>query len=156
MAPRDVRESRPTRRSCSTSSCSTSSSSPSRSMDGPHERLARFCARKRVEGVWLRRRANIAWVADGADVHCDLFSELGVASVLWTPSARVVLTDDIEAARLAAEEFGSGFEVRSSRWFEPPKDPAGRFATDWPVDAIAPLRFSLTGREVERVRALGH
>jgi hypothetical protein len=138
------------------SSSSASSSSPQHPrVDGPHERLARYCAEHRVDGVWLRRRANIAWVADGADVHCDLFSELGVASILWTPSSRIVLTDDIEAARLAAEEFGSGWDVRSARWFEPPPEPSGRLATDWPVDAIAPLRFSLSAREVERVRALG-
>lgn len=127
------------------------------------ERLTRYCAEPGHDaglgaahsGVWLRRRANIAWITDGADVHCDLASELGVASVVWTPTSRVVLTDDIEAARLAAEEFPAEWEVRSTRWWESHATPAANLATDWPQDAIAPLRYSLTALEVDRVRALG-
>jgi Xaa-Pro aminopeptidase len=129
------------------------------------ERLQRFCAEPggnaglgaahSYAGVWLRRRANIAWITDGADVHCDLSSELGVASVLWTPTALTVLTDDIELPRLAAEEFSDEWEVRSTKWWDPPATAPARFATDWPEDNIAPLRYALTPLEVERVRALG-
>lgn len=107
------------------------------------------------EGVWLRRRANIAWITDGADVHCDLASELGVASVVWTPTDKIVFTDDIECARLVAEEFPDEWEVRSSAWWEEPAKPGLHLATDWPNDTIAALRYSLSALEVERVRALG-
>ena len=89
----------------------------------------------------------------------DTANALGIASVLWTPREKVVFTDSIEAARLRDEEFGGEWEIRESRWWEPADAPSatggGRYASDWPDDAIAELRFSLTMREIERVRALG-
>lgn len=153
-------------------------------MNEKERRLLEFCRAAGVDGVWLRRRANIAWITDGADVHCDTATQLGVASVLWTPQRKIVLTDNIEAARLRDEEFDRSWEIRATNWWEAaetPQTPAvrmvlsaagaaapgaasaatgaceagGRFACDWPDDIIAPLRFSLTEREIERVRALG-
>jgi Xaa-Pro aminopeptidase len=65
------------------------------------------------------------------------------------------VTDRIEAARLKAEEFGSEWEFEVREWWETePQAPEG-FATDFPVDLIAELRFSLTRHEIERVTALG-
>ncbi|MGE0482158.1 MAG: M24 family metallopeptidase [Phycisphaerae bacterium] len=128
-------------------------------------RLAAFCREQGCDGVLLRRRANIAWITDGADVHCDTASALGVAAVLWTPREKRVFTDNIEEPRLRAEEFGDEWELRVGSWWEPPpvdwprslggeRDDA-RFAKDWPCDTLAPLRASLTAREIERVRMLG-
>jgi Xaa-Pro dipeptidase len=119
-------------------------------------RLAALCRELDVDGVHITRRANIEWIADGADVHCDLFQERGVAELIWTPARRIVLTDNIEAARLRQEEFGQDFEISASNWWESRRVPLGRFASDAPVDIIAPLRYSLTPRELERARELGH
>lgn len=119
------------------------------------ERLKRFVAERGVDGVWLRRRANVAWLADGADVHVLGSSELGVASLLWTPTKKQVLTDTIEAARLAAEEFASDWEIVARPWWQPFTPPQGSFACDWPDDCVQPLRAPLVDRELERVRALG-
>src|SRR5690606_3285279 len=131
-------------------------------------RLEQFCRQRGVQGVLLRRRSNIAWITDGADTHVDLASPLGVATVLWTPQQKAVYTDNIEAARLVDEEFGSEWNVDAGLWYEDQAswvearlDPAGqgfhhdRFATDWPEDSIAELRYSLTPAEVDSVRALG-
>ena len=124
-------------------------------MSEKDRRLSIWAAERKLDGVHLRRRCNIAWITDGADVHCDAASSLGIASVVWTPHAKVVLTDDIEAARLLDEELSSEWEVRAARWWEPQDAPAGRFATDWPEDAIAELRQALVPGEIERAKALG-
>jgi antitoxin VapB len=51
-----------------------------------------------------------------------LFTSLGIAAAVWTPSRKVILTDNIEAARLVEEEFaGAGrgeWEVVAREWWE--------------------------------------
>ncbi|MCK6445329.1 MAG: M24 family metallopeptidase [Planctomycetes bacterium] len=124
-------------------------------MNEKEARLRELCARHDADGAWLRRRANVAWLADGADVHVLGSSELGVASLWWSPTQKRVLTDSIEAARLAAEEFSSEWEIVARPWWEPFVPPAGNWLVDWPDDVVAPLRAPLVERELERVRALG-
>jgi Xaa-Pro aminopeptidase len=124
-------------------------------MNAKDERLASFCRERAVDGVWIRRRANIAWATDGADVHCNAASELGVASLLWTPERKLVLCDNIEGPRMRAEEFFGDWEIGESRWWEPGRAPRGKYASDWPDDALVDLRAPLTELEVERARELG-
>jgi len=118
-------------------------------------RLLRLCRERGVDGVWIRRRANVAWATDGADVRCNAASELGVASLLWTPERKVVLCDDIEAPRMRAEELGTEWEVAPTRWFEPARAPQGKYACDWPDDVLVDLRAPLTDVEMARARELG-
>jgi antitoxin VapB len=126
-------------------------------MTEKESRLASFCRERGVDGVFLRRRSNIAWITDGADVHIDSGSPLGIAAILWTPSRKIVLTDTIEAPRLRSEEFDSEWEIRTHNWWESPSVPSPQTcATDWPDDQIAHLRFSLTDFEVIHARDLGH
>jgi len=117
-------------------------------------RLAAWCKEQGYDGVWLRRRTNIAWLSDGADVHVDAASTTGIASLLWTPKKKVVLTSTIEAPRLRDEEF-QGWEIRAQEWWRVAKPPKGRYATDFPDDPFADLRASLTEQELGRVRELG-
>lgn len=124
-------------------------------MNEKDQRLIEFCRARNAEGVILRRRSNIAWITDGADTHVDTASAQGIAAVVWTPSSKVIHTDNIEAARLRDEELGSEWEVRESPWWSPQQPPEEGFICDWPDDQIAELRFSLTPKEVERVRELG-
>src|SRR4051812_22332426 len=95
-------------------------------MNQKEQRLDRFCRDGGLSGVYLRRRSNIAWLTDGADVHVDTGSPLGVASVLWTPERKAVYTDRIEAARLLEEEFGDGWEFHIREWWEPEPTPGER------------------------------
>jgi Xaa-Pro aminopeptidase len=118
-------------------------------------RLARLCKDRGAEGIHLRRRTNIAWLTDGADVHVDDSSSTGVGSVLWTPRRKLVLCDNIEALRLAEEEFPEGFSFQVGRWWEPQKVPKGRFLCDFPDDPLAEARASLTALELSRIHALG-
>ncbi|MBL8762729.1 MAG: M24 family metallopeptidase [Phycisphaerae bacterium] len=131
-------------------------------MNECESRLAAWCAASKFDGVWLRRRSNIAWLSGGADTHCDLHTVQGVASVVWTPARKIVLTDTIEAARLRAEEFGSEWDVRATEWWEdgaaalPPDVKDLRLTTDIPADPLYELRASLTDTEIKAARTLGH
>lgn len=124
-------------------------------MNEKERRLADYCRRNGFEGALLRRRTNIAWLTDGADVHVDASSTTGIATLLWTPRRKVAFTTHIEAARIADEELGGDWEVRGSDWWGPGERPKGRFATDFPEDPFADLRSPLTALELRRARALG-
>ncbi len=124
-------------------------------MNEKDRRLAQFCRSRRVDGAVLRRRSNIAWITDGADVQVDASTSLGVATLLWTPKRKRVFTDIIEARRLRDEEFGRDWEIVESPWWTPPRLPAGHFACDWPDDILVDVRASLTAHEAKRLRALG-
>jgi Xaa-Pro aminopeptidase len=135
-------------------------------MNEKDSRLAAFCRENSLDGVYLRRRSNIAWITDGADVHIDTGSPFGIASILWTPSRKIVFTDNVESPRLAAEEFPSDWEFHVRNWHEPADhlpptvlealniEPAA-IARDEPTDQIAHLRFSLNPLELDRTRQLG-
>src|SRR5262249_19561675 len=118
-------------------------------------RLAEFCKRGGYDGVWLRRRTNIAWLADGADVHVDSSSSTGVAGLVWTPRKKTVICDNIEDRRLREEEFGKEWSFDVSKWWESRKARKGKFAVDFPDDPFAELRASLTALELQRIRELG-
>lgn len=129
-------------------------------MRTPDERLASFCKAGGFDGVVIRRRANIAWATGGADVHCDLSTSLGVATLVWTPREKHLFTDNIEAPRLAEEEPLKEWRMHEARWWE--DDPAlsnllarGTFASDFPSDPLAELRASLTPAEIDHARTLG-
>lgn len=124
-------------------------------MNEKEKRLAEFCRSNGHAGVLLARRSNIAWLTDGADTHCDQFTALGVARVLWTPRSRTVLTDNIEAARLKAEEFGRGWGWQVTNWWQPQASPPGRLARDYPDDCLTDLRATLTPGDIRTIRALG-
>lgn len=124
-------------------------------MNEKEARLWALCQAGGYEGVRLRRRSNIAWLADGADVHCDRATDLGVAELIWTPGSRMVVTNVIESARLRDEEFPSGWEIRSRGWWEAPSLVDGRLLWDWPDDPLAEVRATLTPGEVDRARSLG-
>lgn len=140
-------------------------------MNEKETRLAELCRQNQCPGVYLRRRSNIAWLTDSADVHIDTASPLGIASILWTPTRKTVFTDTIEAPRLLAEEFRDGWEFHVRDWWEPePHSGTGvppvlnmvsggpgispAFLSDYPTDHISHLRFSLTPAERDRARQL--
>ena len=118
------------------------------------KRLAAWCRARGVDGVWLRRRTNIAWLTDGADVHVDSSGSTGIASLLWTSKKKTAFTTNIEGPRLAAEEL-PGWEIHETPWWKRGTSPEGNFAGDFPDDPFADLRSPLTALELKRVRALG-
>ncbi len=136
------------------------------------ERVERFLADAGLDGVVLSRGDNFAWLGCGADNLVDNSKESGVASLVVRAGSVTLLTNNIEAERLLAEEL-AGVEVAHTEvfpWHEPAaRDEAlrrltagGRFAADGPDAGLPPLsadfarlRYSLTEAEIGRYRELG-
>ena len=123
-------------------------------MNEKEKRLSSLCRELGFEGALLRRRSNISWLTDGADVHIDGTSTTGAAQLLWTPREKVVFCSNIEVPRMREEEF-PGWEVRGSKWWDPEPPSKGHYLTDFPDDPLAPIRASLTKLEIGRARELG-
>jgi Xaa-Pro aminopeptidase len=84
-------------------------------------RLNAFLDRHNLDGVFLQRRNNFAWITCGRDNHIANNSPAGVAGILATKDGkRVCFTNTIEAPRFAGEELaGTGIEVVAYLWHDP-------------------------------------
>lgn len=123
-----------------------------------------------LAAIRLRGVDWFAWATAGGSSAVLLTSERGVAELLVTLDEAWVLCDDIEAARLQAEELPDGWTVWSHPWAAPGLREAfvtrrcvGVVASDLPAAGEQPLsaalqvaRWSLGPAEVDRYRALGH
>jgi hypothetical protein len=122
-------------------------------------------AAARLRGVdWF------AWATAGGSNVVILTTETGVAEVLVTHDGAWVLTDEIEAGRLTAEEIPPGFEVWAGPWNDASKRRAfvdgvvqgGKVISDRPWSDELPLppeliaaKRRLLPEELERYRVLG-
>ncbi len=123
-----------------------------------------------LDALLLQRVSSVAWATCGASSYVNTATSTGVASVLITSSARYLVVDNIEAARLEQEE-GLGrqrWEFRVHPWYAP-EDTVGQLAGALKLgtdscragaadlsEEVARLRADLTPAEDERFRALGH
>jgi Xaa-Pro dipeptidase len=133
------------------------------------QRVRRYLQEKELAGAFFMSRASFAWITSGGDNHVPSSSEQGEAGVLVTPSDYIVVTNNIEAPRLRAEELvGVDAAWMEYPWHEQLADvlsraaEPGRIASDVPIEGcrympheLAALRFTLTALEVERIRELG-
>lgn len=137
------------------------------SRESRREDLRGVMERLGLGALLLRRPANFAWYTGGADNRVDHADSLGVASVLLTPEAEYVLTDNIEAPRMR-EELTPEIEVLEHPWYEDPRasilDAAGGSAlgADFPTGEdrevepeVAYLRRVLDDEAIARYRVLG-
>jgi Xaa-Pro aminopeptidase len=139
--------------------------------DAKLRRVRAFMGEHGYDGVALTTQANFAWLTCGGDDHVAMASEGGVAKVLVTGDAVHLVTNNIEAPRLAAEELGDlPVQAHQFDWHDEyvqtvEKDlVAGlQVASDggWPAGAknealeIARLRWELLEPEIERYRWIG-
>lgn len=125
--------------------------------------------RLELDALVLHQPANFAWFTGGGDNRVDHSSPVGVALAAVTRDREVVLADNIEADRIAAEA-APGIEVVSYPWFEGPATALaqivgdGRVAGDAPVPVpsflvlpgdIARLRWVLDDDALQQYRAVG-
>jgi len=134
--------------------------------DAVRQRLDDYLAETGLEAVWFGRTNSFAWLL-GGDNTVDSSHELGVAAVGYDGADVTVVTSDIEAGRLAAEELPAGTPVEAFAWHEcelgeaVAETSARPAAADFPVegfervDATA-LRQPLPPQAVDRYRRLGY
>ncbi|QWC18323.1 M24 family metallopeptidase [Halorubrum sp. 2020YC2] len=129
------------------------------------DRLDAYLDERGLEAVWFARPNGFAWLTGGDNV-VDGDATTGVAAAGYDGGGLRVITDDIEADRLAAEELPDAFAVESFPWYA--DSLAGAVADRSPAPAAADfdvpgfetvdgsrLRQPLTDDDVERYRELG-
>ncbi|WP_123533007.1 M24 family metallopeptidase [Halosimplex salinum] len=129
------------------------------------ERLDALLTDRDLEAVWFARPPSFTWLTGGNNV-VDRSAGVGVAAAGYDGDGVTVVTNNIEAPRLADEELSDAVTVESIDWYDggladavaahSPKPAAADF--DVPglesVDAT-PLRQPMTDADVERYRSLG-
>lgn len=129
-------------------------------------RLDKFLSTGDTEAVWFATPASFAWLT-GGDNRVDRTAPVGEAAIGYDGDWRIV-TNNIEAERLAAEELPPEFtaSVRTYDWH------AGELAeavasisstpaaADFDVPSLdridpTPLRIRLTPGDIDRYRGLG-
>jgi antitoxin VapB len=131
------------------------------------QRLRETMDRLGLGAVLLGLPANFAWYTGGADNQVDHSDPLGVATLLATPEAEYVVTDNIEAPRMGEEETPN-FEVVEHPWYEEAAplyqelSGSASLGADFPLECawnvseeIAPLRYVLDAEAIETYRRAG-
>jgi Xaa-Pro aminopeptidase len=132
---------------------------------GRLERLDEVLGERSLSAVWVARPSNFAWLVGGDNV-VDRAGDVGVAAAGYDGDRVRVVTDDVEADRLRAEEVPDDVDVEQFAWHD--TSLAGAVADRSPTPAVAdfdvpglasldlgPVRRLLTGGDVARYRALG-
>lgn len=130
------------------------------------ERLDEYLDREDLDAVWFARPNSFSWLTGGSNV-VDHHADIGVAAAGYDRDGgwRVV-TDNIEADRLADEELPAAFDVEEAAWYDSSLAEAvadrteGRAAADFDVPGFdgldaTELRQPLSSTDVERYRELG-
>ncbi|HEX8992478.1 MAG TPA: M24 family metallopeptidase [Anaerolineales bacterium] len=123
-----------------------------------------------LDGLLLRQAASFSWATCGASSSVNVADSYGVASLLITSQARYLITDNIEAGRLQAEQHlqEQGWEARVAGWYEHKSvieeltqglrlgaDCAYPGATDLESD-VRWMRAALLPEERDRFRQVSH
>ena len=128
------------------------------------DRLDAYLDERGLEAVWFARPNGFAWLTGGDNV-VDADATTGVAAAGYDGDLRV-LTDNVEADRLADEELPGAFAVESVPWHAgslaeavAERSPAPA-AADFDIPGFesvdgSRLRQPLTDDDVERYRELG-
>ncbi|WP_049982109.1 Xaa-Pro peptidase family protein [Halorubrum sp. BV1] len=128
------------------------------------DRLDEYLDRRGLEAIWFAKPNGFAWLTGGDNV-VDGDADIGIAAAGYDGELRVI-TDNIEADRLADEELPDRFDVESFPWHG--ASLADAIADRSPAPAAADfdvpgfdrvdggrLRQPLTDDDVERYRELG-
>jgi Xaa-Pro dipeptidase len=131
------------------------------------ERLRELLGRRNLGGVVLRRPVNFAWYTGGADSRVDHVAPDGVADILVTPRAELVLASTMSGPRMRAEQTPD-IEVVERPWWEDAARTIRELTADGPVGSdgrvpdtvdlspeIDSLRRTLDPDAVGRLREVG-
>ena len=137
------------------------------------EKLARvrtYLREKSLDGVYLKRRCNFAWITCGGDNRIVDHSEDGWSGVLVRKDGVVLITDNTEMPRIVDEEIkGLPIETYEYNWYKAGlKDSvvyicgSDNVACDIEIPGLKRLQqdfdrvqYRLTESEIDRFRELG-
>ncbi len=133
------------------------------------EKIQALLAKKSLDALLLKKVSSFAWATCGAASYVNTAASEGAATLLISPGGRYVISNNIEATRLAQEEGlkEQGWEFRVGPWHEAEQHIAElsrglRLGSDAPHDgavdlsaAVGQLRSHLSPEEGDRFRALG-
>jgi len=133
-------------------------------------RTRRYLEEKALDGVYLKRRCNFAWITCGGDNRIVDHSEDGWSGVLVTKDRAVLITDNTELPRIVDEEIkGLPIETYEYTWYKAElRDSivktcgSDNVACDIELPGLKRLQqdfdriqYQLTGPEINRFRELG-
>jgi len=134
-------------------------------------RVREYLQKVNLDGVYLKKRCNFAWITCGGDNRIIDASEIGWSGVLVTENKVALVTDNTEFPRIIDEEIMDlDMEKYEINWF---KDELGEsikkiaksknIATDVGIPTLKNLesdfdriQYQLTEPEIERYRKLGN
>ncbi|MDR1933963.1 MAG: M24 family metallopeptidase [Spirochaetales bacterium] len=139
-------------------------------IQGKRTLIKKLLEEQKLDGIYLKKSSNFAWITGGRYNLVGLATETGVAGILITPDRDYVVCSNIEAPRMEKEENlpEQGYQIKSFPWYEDKEaeivlslagkaigsDCALAGASDI-SGKINPLRYSLTSWEVERYKEQG-
>lgn len=138
-------------------------------MQEKDRRVRELLLREGLSAVAITNVGNFAWLTCGKANYVGTANDVGSTTAVVTADAKYIVTDNIEAPRIADEEVaGQGFEFRTFPWHEG-KDKiisdlagGGQVGSDLPMEgarnvasALDACRQSLTEEEIERYKWLG-
>ncbi len=115
-----------------------------------------------LDALLVQKVDNFAWLTNGAASYVNTADSIGAASLLITPTGRYLITNNIEATRLRAEEKleDLGWEFVISDWYQS-KDEIARLTSGLRLGndtdlsgALTPLRVTLLPEEQNRFQGL--
>lgn len=133
-------------------------------------RTRKYIYENQLNGVYLKKRSNFAWITCGGDNRIIDHSEAGWSGILVTADRVCLITDNMEMRRIIDEEIkGLPIEKYEIDWF---KDDLGKaiienagsnkIASDLKIDGLMELndnfdriQYQLTEQEKNRFRELG-
>jgi len=135
-------------------------------------RLREFLQKHSLDGVYLKRQDNFAWLTCGGINYVGL-GDMGNAGLLVTKDAQYAVTNTIEASRMKIEEKleEMGFPIHASVWHDLQGEsnilkklvPGGKLGFDHGnglgenlTNDLRLLRFSLTEAEIQRYKEAGY
>ncbi len=133
------------------------------------QRVRELLAGRGLDALLLRRVSSFAWATGGAASHINIATDYGEGALLYTPSGRYLVANNIETPRLLHEEGleAQGWEPVGDRWYES-GDAVGSLteglalASDCPYPGatdvsqdMAQMRAHLTPEEGDRLREIG-
>lgn len=130
------------------------------------DRLDQYLASEDLNAVWFARPPSFAWLTRGGDNVVDRGVDTGVAAAGYDGDQITVVTDNIEAPRLRAEELPDGVAIETFDWHAESLADAVAAASPTPAAAdfdvsgfepvdVTPLRQPLTETQREQYRELG-